>query len=122
MKNKLFTVSSAQLNAGYYLDVSFSLTPTSVIGSRTDFYLPNELILTNSSGAAIRYITLTQAEYNEFSANPSLTYYERIPVASAAVETITSLESVYRIFLEKVLAATSSPLTILCKKYTKRGQ
>ena len=126
MKNKIFTVTAADLNTGSVVQIDPLLiinrmTPTGITTPET--WYPLQIRIENSSGVGVSFNILDdEQEFNEWNVVTPPNYYTFLPLPATSKIINQIVQKIYRVLILKDAGpAASGDLTIYAINYTQRG-
>lgn len=123
MKVKQFTVSTAQLDAGYYLDIPILQEKVGIFKSNKMLY-PIQVLFQNTAGVDLGWIFLGAAEEQEFidelAAPGAYPYYDLVITPDTQYVSNDNLVRSTKLYL-KSQAAAATPITVTFLGYGGKG-
>lgn len=116
MVNKRFEVTSTDLNTGNPVELAIEITKTipAINGTPDTRYLyPQQIQVINDCEAGIEWLSLSSVEeYNEYTSNPSLFTFVRLPSGYSLQDDFTSFGRCYKFIVKAYELSATSDLTL----------
>jgi hypothetical protein len=116
MINKRFEITAATINAGTAIESDVEITKIiPAINGDTDtrYLYPQQLQVINDCGGNIEWLSLSSIEeYEEYTDNPSLFTFVRLPNGYSLQDDFTSFGRCYKFIIKLYSGTATSDLTL----------